>query len=339
MLITEQNRQVWLDFYDAAIKFRDMQPWTWMQETDLFGVQDPVTGETGYCCIMGEAGVHLSMAVYMGASGLNSFFNLLESETEQDAHINGIKQQCLMVSFEDRDMISPENMKRIKELGLKFKGRRQWIQAQEYQPGRLPWYITDVQAQYLTLALQQAMEVATRFKDDPDVLGDEVNMLLRTATQVDGQWQWKDRYQPAPEWEEAPMVEADPDLVARAKTTLKTVEGAILFAVNYMMQPVQEAPDQQPYFPQIALWIDYQNGMIISSLLIGPDDDLQGWFFDSLHDLLGAIPMQIVVPNEMTCDMIESICEALDIELILAPEEPIFEEVFQIIDQSSDYNN
>ena len=38
----------WQALYQAAAAFRDLAPWAWMTDRDLFAVEDPATGEVGY---------------------------------------------------------------------------------------------------------------------------------------------------------------------------------------------------------------------------------------------------------------------------------------------------
>ena len=39
----------WKELYTEAVEFKEIAPWNWMWDTDIFGVKDPVTGEIGYC--------------------------------------------------------------------------------------------------------------------------------------------------------------------------------------------------------------------------------------------------------------------------------------------------
>jgi len=66
----------WKKLYEAAIAFRKIEPWTWMTERDIFGVQNPRTGDIGYCCIMGELGEMLAIAVYNGTEGLQGYLKM-----------------------------------------------------------------------------------------------------------------------------------------------------------------------------------------------------------------------------------------------------------------------
>ena len=53
---SEPTAVEWNALYKAAAEFREIEPWAWVTEDDIFDVQNPVTGEIGYCCVMGELG-------------------------------------------------------------------------------------------------------------------------------------------------------------------------------------------------------------------------------------------------------------------------------------------
>lgn len=44
----------WSDLYQASKEFKEVGSWNWMLDSDIFGVQNPSTGEIGYCCILGN---------------------------------------------------------------------------------------------------------------------------------------------------------------------------------------------------------------------------------------------------------------------------------------------
>ncbi len=60
--------------YSAAVRVKELAPWKWMDESELFGVQSPETGELGFVSIMGMAGEHFAVAVYQGAKGCTAFW-------------------------------------------------------------------------------------------------------------------------------------------------------------------------------------------------------------------------------------------------------------------------
>ncbi len=53
----------WKNLYEAAIEFKKVECWNWMQDSDIFGVKNPATGEIGYCCILGRLGDYFGLAV------------------------------------------------------------------------------------------------------------------------------------------------------------------------------------------------------------------------------------------------------------------------------------
>ena len=171
------SSELWSELHGAGVAFRDLKAWTWMYDSDLFGVQCPDTGQIGYCAIMGNLGQVFALNVYLGSEGLAGYWTMvdrsdaLESTRRALAAVAG-HQLCLMASFEDRAELDRRDLAVIKGLGLRFRGRNQWPVFRSHRPGYLPWFLETSEVQFLTVALRQAMEVAQAVKRDPDYLED-----------------------------------------------------------------------------------------------------------------------------------------------------------------------
>lgn len=339
MKITNANRQIWLDFFKSAQAFRDMKSWEWMLDQDMFGVQDPVTGEIGYCCIMGAAGEVFALGVYYGEEGYLSFLKLfdLDEALEIDRMAAGIEQKILKVEFVGRDEIDKTDRETFKKLGLKFRGHCQWIQAREMLPAYFPTYLSDEQAVYLTHVFWQAMEVAERFRKDESILeNEEEKTLVRVPRKTAEGLVWEDQYFFEPDEENKPLKKIDPKLVSKAKKELKREKAAICFSLHYMPGVIEKGEgEDRPFFAKMAMWIAYGSAFILGFELFSPRQYEKGFdqhFFDKLH-AIGMIPQQIVVNSEMAAEAMQPFADALDIELILTPELEDFQEVFESMGQ------
>jgi hypothetical protein len=92
--------QEWQSLYAAAIDYWRIQPWLWVDDTDLFGVKNPQDGEIGYCCVVGALGEFIGLVIYLGTEGLESYMKIRTSES-LDGDVLGAGK-CLTASFEDR---------------------------------------------------------------------------------------------------------------------------------------------------------------------------------------------------------------------------------------------
>lgn len=77
--------QTWRDLYQAAAEFKNIRPWEWMHDDEVFGVQNPSsTGEIGYCCIMGALGEHFTLGVYLGSDGLEIYSRIQSAQIDPE---------------------------------------------------------------------------------------------------------------------------------------------------------------------------------------------------------------------------------------------------------------
>ena len=315
----------WKNLYDAAVEFKGIGCWDWMLDSDVFGVQNPANGEIGYCCVMGHLGEHFALGVYLGTEGLGTYLKIQNREMIEPDIEALMSQKCLMASFEDREFLSKEDREIIKKLNLKFRGRNQWPLFRSYEPGYHPWYITKDEVGYLTLALKQTIEVALRFKEEPDMLTPprRNRYLVRVPRKTKGGRRWEDKWL-KPEPLEEPRMAVPPLNEVRLQKIKKTIKrrgGSWEADFFYSPAPVREG-NERPYYPYTILYVDGHSGLILHADVAKPME----YMTQFPNGLMGLIenakmrPSEILVKKEESFELLELIASRLDIKLKLVRE-------------------
>ncbi|MCU0492418.1 MAG: hypothetical protein MUD01_12555 [Chloroflexaceae bacterium] len=326
----DPSEQEWRALYQAADAFKALAPWEWMFDDDLFAVQDPETGEIGYCCVMGNLGEMFAMALYLGNEGLQSYL-LVQSGVFGDEPLGAMfVQRCLMASFEDRDGLDQRDRDQIKSLGLKYRGRAAWPLFRDYTPGLFPWYLTAPQVRFLTLALQQVCEVAPRLQENEEAFTppNDNQVLLRSLE--NGTWRdswYTPDLTPPPSPALPPVNEVQLQRLKKANLRRAGVwESDILFYPG----AVQETRTERPYYPHLCLTIDQQSGMILQPTMTG-QTHWQREYQDGLLALLeqnGVKPAEIQVRSSEAQHLLTPITESLGIKLRMVEELPGVDEAY-----------
>lgn len=183
----------WKELFLAAEEFRTLAPWRWMDDTQLFGVRNPWTGEVGWCVVMGAAGLAYGLAVYRGEHGYATY--RLAMADQADATDTVAHMDCLLLEFCSREKLTDVDRNLLKKAGLKPSGRRAWPLFRSYLPWHLPWYLTSQEARYMELALRQACLVAARLRKGPaPPLQKGPRLLVREPQACEGGWVWRDTW-------------------------------------------------------------------------------------------------------------------------------------------------
>ncbi len=315
------SQQEWRALYDAAVEFRNLAPWEWMYDSDLFGVQNPVDGEVGYCCVMGNLGEHFALGVYQGTEGLEGYLKIQSGEPESPEIALLHYQKCLMASFEDRALLERQDLDVIKGLGLKFRGRNIWPQFRSYLPDYYPWFVTAAEARFLTVALQQSLDMARRFQDAPDLLEPprEGLYLVRVPERDGAALRWSDQWlAPALLAREQPAAPQIDELrVQRIKRSITAWQGTWEADFFLSPSPIQEHKDERPHYAYMFLWVDRRTGMVMPPQLAAPDRyaaELQNHFL-SLIEQARFIPQEVCVLKQEAMELLEPIAQQLGVKL------------------------
>jgi hypothetical protein len=274
----------WKHLYELMARIKELAPWEYMYEDDLFGIRFPRTDQVGFVSVMGNLGEHYSIAVYLGKKGFDGFWTMQEAGDDFSPDLL-LDTPQIQASFEDREMLTPQDRKIIKQLNLKYRGSQAWPQFRSYRPGCFPWYLEKEEARILITALEQLLDVAPRFEDDPDVLEPleaEEKFLVRVMEKD----QWVDRYQEI-EFPNDPPIHLMMNMKALAYLKTRPKEDSILeIDVQRMDEAIKDKQFDRPFFPYLLLAVERKSRMILGVNLLTP--------LPSLEEMWGGLTAQVV---------------------------------------------
>lgn len=316
----------WKRLYELAAELKKLAPWEWMDETQIFGVENPDTKEIGFVSPMGMAGEHLSLGVYLGAEGLYGFwdFQMTGHEAEPFALFE-IPQ--LQVSFEDREALEKQDRDVMKKLDLKFRGRQSYPLFRSIRPGFMPWFITSDEARMLIYAIEQTLEVAPQVKENPEMLNDEDEdtenevALVRFAENEGKKTIWRDEFREIPPPNEMEFTVKIPQEFADELKAFPQQENFVLeIDLFYAPTPVAER-GKRPFIPKMLMLADARSGMISGFQIIQPKEDYAENYLEIARNLLGSLeqletrPQEIRVADEQLFDLLKGLTPHLNIKL------------------------
>jgi len=307
--------QEWKDLYNAAMEFKRIECWNWMRDSDLFGVQNPVNGEIGYCCIMGMLGRHFALAVYQGTEGLEGYLKIQSGEVDLHPAEALHLQKCLSVSFENRKFLNKKDLQLIKALNLKFRGHDSWPLFRSYLPGYLPWYLTQKEAKYLTLCLWQTIDVALRFKDDRAMLYAPMKNRYLVRVPIKNGLKWKGEWlEPSKRKKEEIIAEPDVNRLEE----LEKMKRRGVWEIDFVYSPygIREK-GERPYYPYIILWVDHRSGLILHHHIVKSTEFAFEFPEQNLKFVkkFGSLPREILVKREEIFRLLKPVAFKLEIEL------------------------
>jgi len=316
------SREEWKKLYELMARIKELAPWDWMKEDDIFGFQLPGKDTPDFISVMGTLGEHLSVAVYLGAKGLGGFLKMQElGQRLTPEFVLQVPQ--LQASFENREIITDEDRKVIKELGLKFRGANTWPQFRSFRPGCYPWHIERSEAELLTCALEQLLEVAPRFENDPDIFKptDSNDDYLVRVKQND---QWEDVTRRV-ELREGTTLH--PKMNGDALRQLKSMKpGNVVIEADFFMMnhPTQNKRGERPFFPFMLILVEQDSGFILASEILTPLPTIESMWEEIPRVVVeklagGFAPGEIQVKNEALHQLLQTVAKEAGFAVRKAP--------------------
>lgn len=314
--------EMWRQLYKLAGEIRELAPWRWMEESEVFGVEDPATGDVHFVSVMGSVGIHYAVSAYPGIAALDRVMTLDEEEIyEYPERLMEIPQ--FQLSFENREHLADHAYKTIRSLGLRYRGKHAWPQFQSSRPGYAPWRLSLDEMRVMSTVLKQLLAVAPRCRSNPDLLAiDDVDTFLVRVPAGTGQRDWQDeqwRFPQAPE--QTPVASLSELSAARLR---KLNRRPVFLEVDFFMTPAVIGKKGARVLNGYALMaVEDGKGMVIGLEMLTAESSLQsmwGRIPDALAKHLintGFLPEGLVVRSTLLADLLVRFAKAVNCELLL----------------------
>jgi len=308
------------ELYKAASDFKQLQPWKWLWDTDIICVESPKDKMIGYCSVMGRGGQHYALGVYLGTEGIAGFYDLMDNGNTLPHHQILHLQDCLMCSFEDRDQLTNNDRKQIKDLELSFRGKNEWPMFRRFDPGYYPWYLSQEECIFLTHALRETLFVATNVMNGQLRMNmEQGRTILRYSEKKDSKLEWysKEVQLAFPKVSYNKVKITDDMTIQKIKRLGKMGNISLQVDTCYMPSTVQENRHDRPYFPRIIIIADHESGMVVDLEMYQSISDDVHVTLNKLINLFleNGIPKEIQVRSERMAGILEDFCKKTDIKL------------------------
>lgn len=306
----------WESLYEVAENLKKLAPWRALYETDILVLQLPGRGEPVYCSILGQGGISFGIGIYPGHESLLRLNRIINQDSFRP-ELLALEQDCLMCHFGDREDIEAEDRKVMKKLGLRFRGKSQWIYFRSMVPGQFPWYLNADQAELLTAALQNLFMLCVCYMEGRlDVDFEAGNTLLRWYDEEKELWFNGIIPMPTPKLDRSLDLQ-DELLLARLKRKKKTNTRLELDSF-YLPLPIQEDKLSPPIGIHIALLVDKDSGVVLDQRTDGPDVPAlaaaPSMFVNYMEEY--GRPTAVYVRSEWMGTLLRNTCKAVGVRLV-----------------------
>ena len=327
--------------FGLAFEYKKTRLWNILWDRDVFAVKLS-DGRIGYISIMGAAGKHCALGLYIGEEGFQSYRSIIGVDEyllpPLEAHEHLLKQDCLQCAFESKDEVTQEEREEAKKYarahGIKIAGKNAYPYFAKYQPNCCPWHLeTEQEQEDLCKALAAAIEMAELLKENqPDELGfRKFNMELEEVPMLelrDGVYVLERIKLPEEKPVEWPAAEARNDIaIANLKKARK--EGLWECEIVRYLEPVQDKPDEIPYFPVILLAVESATDYILPVSIVEhyeeDPENLLNVFMDALL-MQNVCPAEIKVRDERTYVFLKAFCDRMKITISIEKELPALDD-------------
>lgn len=318
----EATKKQWSELYEVALKIKALKPWEHLWDLDtitlLLPEQEPIL-----CSVMGRNAEFYGIGIYKGEQAISNFFAMSEKKNiPPEQMIRYQEDNVLICNFGDREDLTKKEWQLIRDLGLKFRGKNNWLYFRSYQRGFIP-YLLDQGEVVEAIEIFKNLYMALRAYLVEGLVVDFENgyTLMRQYSPADGLW-----FNFA-----APIVIPRPQYlvpVLKDEVLLKKInkqkqnQDIWEFDLVFLGLAVEDENFARPINSRMCVILDTESGMLVEYQMLSPLDDYGQIVLDLTIPCLLEYerPQKIIVRDEYLYSLLLDLCEKTEISLEIKEE-------------------
>jgi hypothetical protein len=316
--------------YALMTRVKELKPWEGLWDTEFVLIHLPDRAEPVFCSVIGRNGESFGILVYPGFASILSLFRLRSEDPETGNPFTLLGyQNSLSCQLGDRDELFPDERARLKDLGISFRGKNQWVFFRKSLPGRLPWYIDGGEADLLIQILTRFIEAYTVFAEGGLSVDFDSHALVCRYSAKDKNWVvGADKLPTIPVEMNEYRVEISEVEPLRFKNRTETIVEA---ETLYLPRTVGEDEEGIPILMRLNILLDHETGMILTQQFPALDEDGNASLLDLLVDYIKdhGRPDTVMVRDEFAAAVVKDFCGKTGINLVCAEGMPMIDSFVQ----------
>lgn len=316
----EPDLQSYEALFRAGVKIKELEPWSELSDLDLITIALPGSEEPYFCSIMGNGGSCYGVNIYAGREGLQ-YRNWMVMREQATAPVEYMMfdQNALVMYLGDREEVPDKQKRIIRELGLKFRGRGQWIYFQSFRRRFFPDNPDRDETVLMAEVLDSLYEALVEFREEGmNFSGEYSETLVRAYREKEKRFELVKDILPEV-WIPVEEVELNEPEVRKELKACPNGDYQIEIDLAYLGSKVKDPSYDRPVNPLVLIAADRLSGQIVGCHMLNPEDDEVGEVLSMVIELIlqNGKMKRIRVRNIKLQYILKELCEYLGIRLEL----------------------
>jgi len=255
--------------YDEVRQYHAARPWEALGDDEVFGVDDPATGDIAWCSVLGAAGELFGLAVYEGPEGFALYQAVMSDKVSPDD--TRMTQRGFLVAFGPRSLLETSEVEALRTAPAGPPPRDAWPMVRALTPGYVPWLPDDAACRRLSTIIGQVLEVAPAVRGVSGALAPDAQGRFVVRRREGDSWA---TVRVKPEEPAPPEVAAFRDELRLRRLARLPQSRSATWECDYSFAPIIVAHGgDKPAYAAVVLVVEHGSGTVLHAKLGPPPLD------------------------------------------------------------------